>query len=185
MRRVTSETIENLWGRCPSLRSISLAACPNVSDTSMNYLAENCEFLEQLFLWDCDIGDHSLFKLAETCGGLKIISLTQCTGITDDSLIPLIDRFPLLESLRIGNTSNLDDFSFRFEQEENGREGLLNDFEFDNVPNVSSSALNHILENAKALKALRLKDCRAVTDLGVLAILRSCKYLHHLSLEEL
>lgn len=68
-----------------TLKSISLAACAKVTDTSLETVGSHCKSLESLSLDSEFIHDKGVLAVAQGCRQLKFLKL-QCINVTDDAL---------------------------------------------------------------------------------------------------
>lgn len=143
--------------------------------------SEKCTALEQLFIWDCMLGDDAVAEIARMCPKLRILSLSKCGELSDKGLVGCIQRYPYLSSLRITNTDFLTDEAFAF----NAEIGMLSDLEIDNISNITSQGLCNVLSISPSLESLRLKNCKSISDAGLLQLFKDCVFLTHLSMEEM
>lgn len=72
-------------GSGKTLKSISLAACANVTDTSLEAVGSRCRSLESLSLDSEFIHDKGVLAVAQGCPQLKVLKL-QCVNVTDGAL---------------------------------------------------------------------------------------------------
>jgi hypothetical protein len=85
---------------CPNLTCLDLTACQTISDTSINYLANYCVKLRELYMHNAyAITDSSIKNLAEHCPNLIMLNLRSCKQLTDDSIKSLAKHCPNLTCL--------------------------------------------------------------------------------------
>ena len=87
-------------GSCPLLKSVNLACCELLTDTSIKALAGSCRripLLETVNLDYCELlTDVSVIALAK-CPLLKFVSLDECELITHASIAALKAALPNVE----------------------------------------------------------------------------------------
>ena len=99
--------------RCAgSLRSLFLAACPNVTDVTLCALGEFCSELSELHLAGCRaVTDVGLLSIAKGCPALTSLSVDTCSGISDESVVELARRCARLDSFQANGCAGLGDDS--------------------------------------------------------------------------
>ena len=77
--------IELALGVGKSLKSLGVAACAKITDSSMEAVGSHCQSLETLSLDSEFIHNQGVLAVAEGCPHLKALKL-QCINVTDDAL---------------------------------------------------------------------------------------------------
>ena len=86
----------------PSLTSIDLTGCTNITNVGILNMVEGCFRLETILLGGClGLTDAALLSIGQHCHNLRILDIGSCSFITDDGLADLVQRCPLFESLKI------------------------------------------------------------------------------------
>ncbi|KAI3979380.1 hypothetical protein MKX01_001572 [Papaver californicum] len=141
--RLTDGGIKALVGSAPSLCSVNLAACPLLSSTSIEYMADalgsvlkelylddcqnidmmlslpalqNLKFLEVLSLADIEtVSDDFVSNFVTGCGrNLKELDFSGCSKLTDKSLKAVGENCSALQTLHLANLNKLTDFSLGY-----------------------------------------------------------------------
>ncbi|CAG8546464.1 7239_t:CDS:2 [Paraglomus occultum] len=129
--------------------------CIHVTDESIIVLAENCPYLLELDLTECNqITDKSIQLVLENCNQLRELRLGGCVKLTDDAFTKTMPS--CFDQLRILDLTNCN---------------LLTDV-----------SIQTITSSASKLRVLILAKCSLITDKGVYSIANIGKYLHYLHL---
>lgn len=137
-------------GSGKTLKSISLAACANVTDASLEAVGSRCKSLESLSLDSEYIHDKGVLAVAKGCPQLKVLKL-QCVNVTDGALQGVGTCCLSLELLAL--------YSFQI---------------------FTDKSLCAIGKGCKRLKSLTLNDCTFLSDKGLEAVAVGCTGLTHL-----
>lgn len=68
-----------------SLKSLGIAACPKISDVSLEAVGLHCKSLESLSLDSELVFDKGVLAVAKGCSDLKVLKLL-CINVTDEAL---------------------------------------------------------------------------------------------------
>ena len=112
-----------------------------------------CPLLEQLYLQGCKHLEHAMLSAAECCPGLRVLDLTGCRRVTDESIVAIGRACPRLEALHL-------------------RDCRL----------VSAGGVTAVASGCQHLKELNLHDCKRVTSDSIEAVARGCLQLECLTL---
>jgi hypothetical protein len=124
-----------------------------VSDEQVIYLTRGCLELESINFRNCkDITDASLAFISQNCPKITSIDTSMCYNLTDEGLIAIMNGCRNLQHL------------------------ILSDCHITDACLLSLSTLSPHLER------LILCRCRRITDVGAVAIARSCPALTDLNL---
>eukprot|EP00937_MAST-01D_sp_MAST-1D-sp2_P002308 g2308.t1 len=152
--------------------------CPDITDSAIIVLAENCKGLEDIYLFQCNIADAGLRALAENCKGLTQISLYQCTNITDVGLRALAKNCKGLAYINLRGCTKITGGGFRALAD--GCKGLA--YIGLNNTKITSAGLRALAENCKGLAEIDLCNCNKITDAGLRALAENCKGLEKIFL---
>ncbi|KAI3924608.1 hypothetical protein MKW92_042655, partial [Papaver armeniacum] len=170
--RLTDGGIKTLVASVPSLCSINLAACPLLSSTSIQYMADALgSLLKELYLDDCQnidvvlslpalrkfeflevlsfagietVSDDFVSKLVTVCGwNLKELNFSDCRKLTDKSVKAIGENCSALQTLHLANLHKLTD-----------------------------SSLGHIANGCQLIQTLKLRD-NSFSDEAVAAFLEA------------
>ncbi|MCE2055970.1 hypothetical protein HAX54_043829 [Datura stramonium] len=137
-------------GSAKTLKSISLAACAKVTNTSLEAAGSHYRSLESLSLDSEFIHDKGVLAVAQGCPQLKVLKL-QCINVTDGALQGVDTCCLSLELLAL--------YSFQI---------------------FTDKSLCAIGKGCKRLKSLTLNDCTFLSDRGLEAVAVGCAGLTHL-----
>lgn len=96
LARLTDISIRRVALGCPLLQILDLDQCLNITNESIEVLAQNCHYLQELFLSDTEITDASLRVVAARCPYLQCLRVSYCRNITRESLIAFTGKEPHL-----------------------------------------------------------------------------------------
>ena len=191
MAQITDKTIVAL-ANSPSaatLATLNLSDCINISDVSLQALAENCPNLVSINLKHTSITDHGVRLLVQKCPhlyrvrifgcavtdtGLKEVAkyakrlswldLGQCTEIGDEGLIPLAQGCPGLQWLDISRKREENDAALQ---------------------RITDLGIIAIVKNCRDLELLDVSYCSGITDQSLIVVGTVAKNLKSLSLKGL
>ncbi|XP_056176655.1 F-box/LRR-repeat protein 4 [Syzygium oleosum] len=197
------------FGRClKGLQEVELRTCRSIVDGVLVKLAENCEFLSSLLLYDggsrdsllhfinncrCDLrkldlrlpldlkNDH-LFALSLHCRNMSSLRLQSCCLVTGDGLKTFgIAMNGGLQELALINCDVV--------EREPGllatlgqHLGQLRKLDLSYNEMLPDKELIAMLASCSHLVDLRLRGCKGLTDPAILSIYRSCKLLESVDL---
>ncbi|CAB4374182.1 unnamed protein product [Rhizophagus irregularis] len=99
-KKVSDKGILAVASKCRSLRRIKLSSCDIITDESVVILAKNCPHLLELDLTNCNqITNDAIQPVFENCTQLRELRLACCTKLTDESFTETMPA--LYEQLRI------------------------------------------------------------------------------------
>ncbi|KAL0372239.1 UNVERIFIED_CONTAM: EIN3-binding F-box protein 1 [Sesamum calycinum] len=196
------------------LKSLSLTACPGISDLGLEAVGKGCPDLKLFAIRKCPrVSDSGLvsFTKAAGCGGkLKALAIENCLGIQDlDFAFPVTSFCHSLRSLSIRNCPGFGDASL----------GMLARFcpkltqlDFSGLQCISNAGILPLIQSSEAglvkvnlsgsakltdnvvtaiaelhgetLELLNLDGCQYITDLSMLAIARNCSVLSELDVSQ-
>jgi len=85
----------------------------NISDISIQLLAQRCPLLQRIFIDECpQISDSSIYALSNFCA-LEQLSLRDCHSITDDSVKYLINSKLTATSLTLLNLKQCNQITWK------------------------------------------------------------------------
>jgi len=160
--RMTDADLESLLGS-PQLRRLCvtetgsrLQPAPLVHALTEVANGPGCPLLEQLYLHRCVRLEHAVLSAAEWFPGLRVLDLTGCRDITNESIAAVGRACPRLEVLCLLGCSL-----------------------------VGAGGVTAVAAGCQHLKQLDLQGCWHVTSDCIVAVARGCPQLEHLNLCEL
>ena len=144
---------EHLFYLPPSLTSLTLDACHNITDQGIKTAAQHCgKRLELLSIyWNTQIGDPSCLALSIRCPSLTSISFSGCKQVGASGILALSSRCKKLQHLNLTRCRGVDDI-----------------------------ALSAITQSNTSLRELRLYACTQYTDAPIITAASHCPHLHTL-----
>lgn len=144
----------------------------------MTHLVKNCKHIVDLNLSGCkNITDKSLQLIADNYPDLELLNLTRCIKLTDGGLQQILLKCSSLQSLNLYALSSFTDEAYK----KISLLTDLRFLDLCGAQNLSDQGLCCIAK-CKNLVSLNLTWCVRVTDVGVIAIAQGCTSLEFLSL---
>mmetsp|Transcript_19972 Transcript_19972/g.39223 ORF Transcript_19972/g.39223 Transcript_19972/m.39223 type:complete len:516 (-) Transcript_19972:377-1924(-) len=147
-----ASTLTCLVEKCPKLRKLSFAHCPNLDSTGLHVLARYAA-LEEVELRQCvDVRNDSIYALLTSShSNIRRLSLQDCSQLDDTTLRWVAHLCPALEYL---NISGLD--------------------------RVSDKGFAAVSKGCSHLRHIEARGCSSIRSAGVAVALQLCKNLCHL-----
>jgi EIN3-binding F-box protein len=99
---VTDEAVWTLCQLCPSILTLDLYHCYNVTDCSLVAVSKHLPSLTYLRCGgNEDITDDGIEKLVAKCHSIKALRICECPSISDRSVLQIADHCPALEELGV------------------------------------------------------------------------------------
>ncbi|KUI57300.1 SCF E3 ubiquitin ligase complex F-box protein grrA [Cytospora mali] len=180
-KRWSKNAVELLWHRpaCTSWPKHSLI-CRTLTVDSPHYAY--AQFIKRLNLASLadKVNDGSVQALA-VCDRVERLTLTNCKGLTDGGLIPLVTNSSHLMALDISGDGDITEASIRVIAEHCKRLQGLN---ISNCTKISNESLVLLAENCRYLKRLKLNECSQLTDEAALAFAQHCPNILEIDLHQ-
>ncbi|KAI0536159.1 hypothetical protein GGR58DRAFT_405184 [Xylaria digitata] len=126
------------------------------------------------------VNDGSVTPLA-VCTRVERLTLTNCRGLTDGGLTPLVRNSQHLLALDISGDDNITEASI-FAIAENCRK--LQGLNVSGCRQVSNESLTKLAESCRFIKRLKLNDCNQLNDDAVLAFANHCPNILEIDLHQ-
>ncbi|KAI4864911.1 RNI-like protein [Hypoxylon rubiginosum] len=126
------------------------------------------------------VNDGSVMPLA-VCTRVERLTLTNCQGLTDSGLIPLVRSNQHLLALDISGDINITESSVFVIAEKCHRLQGLN---VSNCKQISNESMVQLAENCRYIKRLKLNDCDQLNDNAVLAFANNCPNILEIDLHQ-
>ncbi|KAI1080739.1 RNI-like protein [Whalleya microplaca] len=140
------------------------------------------EFIKRLNLAALadDVNDGSVIPLS-VCTRVERLTLTNCKGLTDLGLIPLVSSNRHLLALDISGDNNITEGSvFAIAENCHRLQGL----NVSNCKNISNESMVKLAENCRYIKRLKLNDCEQLNDSAVVAFANNCPNILEIDLHQ-
>lgn len=153
-------------GRVPSLQRIDLAGCDDLTDDSVARLVE-LKGLQEIDLRLCGLVTDASCRAISTLPHLRYLCLGWCFLITDSGLEGIRDS-RTLETLLLWGCEEITDRGIR------AIAGLphLTRLELPELSAISDAAILELASESSRLKILRLTSLKAVSDIGIAALVK-------------
>ncbi|TEA18718.1 SCF E3 ubiquitin ligase complex F-box protein grrA [Colletotrichum sidae] len=141
---------------CPNILEIDLHQCVQIGNEPITALITKGQSLRELRLAGCELIDDSAFMslpLNRTYDHLRILDLTSCARLTDQSVQRIIEAAPRLRNLVLAKCRNITDV-----------------------------AVNAIAKLGKNLHYLHLGHCGHITDEAVKRLVQACNRIRYIDL---
>ncbi|KAL1832694.1 hypothetical protein ACET3Z_002345 [Daucus carota] len=163
-RYVTDALLKALSIHCHNLEELGLQGCTCITDSGLAFLVKGCQKIKCLDFSKCNnVGDTGICGISKTCAAsLKILKLSDCYKLGDESMLSLAKYCNNLEVLIIGGCRNLSDKSIKLVA--TACSVNLKILQMDWCLNVSDSLVNCILLQCRSLEILDINCCDEVTD---------------------
>ncbi|KAI1329090.1 hypothetical protein F5Y16DRAFT_133070 [Xylariaceae sp. FL0255] len=179
-KRWARNVVEILWHR-PSCQTWEKhhAICNTLGRD--NPLFAYNEFIKRLNLSSLEnVNDGSVIPLA-VCNRVERLTLTQCVGLTDVGLKPLVTNNPHLLALDISLDRNITEASILAIA---GNCRKLQGLNVSGCNQISNESLVTLAENCRYIKRLKLNDLTSLNDAAVLAFAEHCPNILEIDLHE-
>ncbi|OMO84945.1 Leucine-rich repeat, cysteine-containing subtype [Corchorus capsularis] len=207
---------------CKSLKSLDVSTCQNISHRGLSSLINGAEGLQQLTLAHgspvtscladclkkllllqsvkldgCVITYDGLKNIGNWCASLRELSLSKCSGVTDEGLSSVVAKHKDLRKLDITCCRKITDVSIaqitysctsltslRMESclKSISRCSKLASLKLGICLNITDEGLIHIGKGCSKLLELDLYRCAEITDLGISAIAQGCPGLEMINI---
>eukprot|EP01094_Clydonella_sp_ATCC50884_P022640 TRINITY_DN5252_c0_g1_i2.p1 TRINITY_DN5252_c0_g1~~TRINITY_DN5252_c0_g1_i2.p1 ORF type:complete len:742 (-),score=340.14 TRINITY_DN5252_c0_g1_i2:296-2359(-) len=154
----------------------------NITDASLQHVADQCTHLRELELVGCErISDSAIYTLARMCTRLQVLNLTRCKNITANAFRMTADHVDVIDHLQRGmyNLQRLD-LTHCLHVTDDALHSIshlcpnLLELNLTQCEVITDAGLAHIAERGHALRRIVLAKCLQVTDTSICALARAC-----------
>lgn len=168
---VTSQSVTSLLTTLRNLRELRLAHCVDINDSAFLKLPENMTFdsLRILDLTACEnIKDDSVERIVNAAPRLRNLVLAKCRFITDRSVLAICKLGKNLHYVHLGHCSNITDFAVMQLVKSCNR---IRYIDLACCERLTDASVQQLATLPK-LRRIGLVKCRAITDRSILALAR-------------
>ncbi|KAL3471568.1 hypothetical protein BJX99DRAFT_250350 [Aspergillus californicus] len=154
--QVTDKAIISFAQNCAAILEIDLQECKQVTNVSVTTLMATLQNLRELRLAHCtEINDTAFLELPRhiSLGSLRILDLTACDSVRDDSVERIVTAAPRLRNLVLAK-----------------------------CPFITDRAVWAICKLGKNLHYVHLGHCSNVTDTAVMQLVKACNRIRYIDL---
>jgi len=152
-KQLTDYALHAIAQHLPKLEMLNLGACTRISDSGVVALATRCTALKVLSLSFTCVEDAAVSAVAMNCPLLEDLTLWDCDGVTDESIIALVERCPKINYLQLQGTS------------------------------ITCAALVALAAGECPLHDLGIEGCSHVSDAGVIAMVPKWRTVERLGID--
>ncbi|ESR45203.1 F-box/LRR-repeat protein 3 [Citrus sinensis] len=177
---IDDDGLASLEYSCKSLKALNLSKCQNISHVGLSSLIKGADYLQQLILaysfWvsadlskclhnfpmlqsikfeDCPVARSGIKAIGNWHGSLKELSLSKCSGVTDEELSFVVQSHKELRKLDITCCHK-----------------------------ITYASINSITKSCTSLTSLRMECCKLVSWEAFVLIGQQCQYLEELDITE-
>ena len=168
--QVTDHTLQSLAEHCTGLQSLFINNCIEITDTGLITISEHCPNLQSLEIINGSITDVSITSISTNCTGLQTLCLQGCNELTDASIISISTHCNRLISLNLVDCPKITDVSIISISTHCTRLQFLN---LHGSKNITDICIISISENCTSLKDLYVSYTN-ITDASLIAIVKNC-----------
>ena len=178
--QITDYTLQSIAEHCTGLQSLSLSCCEEITDAGLITISEHFPDLKSLEFYNChQITDASIISISTHCTELQLLTLERCRQITDASIISISTHCTELQSLNLRWCPQITDASIiSISTHYNGLQSLhlCGCFEITDASIISISI------HCTGLQSLNLGRCHHITDISIILISESYTGLKELDI---
>jgi len=202
-QNVDTRGLKRVLEGCPNLKDLRVGEVRGWDDISFALDLHRRNNLERLVLTNCEsLSDESLAALivgkesaekepeVDWLTGryicpprvLKHLDLTKCRSITDEGFRLLAHNLPLLEGLQLSKCTGITELALTEVLPTFPR---LTHLDLEELDIVTNEALQAIATSpaASTLRHLSISYCEAVTDTGMVPLIKACKNLEQIDMD--
>jgi F-box-like/Leucine Rich repeat len=111
---ITDVGVRYISQRIPQIRSLSISACDDITNTSIITIIESCSLLTSIYVFGTKITDVAFSTVSFACckENITTINLAVCANITNVGIRQVVTHFPHLQHLDISGCSQITDGLF-------------------------------------------------------------------------
>ena len=166
-KEVTDSSIEVITSQAPHLRSLRLGGCTGVSNLSLRLVASRLTRLTSLDLRSCwQVADTGILQLSSQQPPLQLaqLNLQDCQKVSDLALRHLSSSLALtVSSLNLSFCANISDSGMK----SLAKMSSLRSLNLRSCDNISDIGVGYLAEGSVGLQALDVSFCDRVTDRSV------------------
>ena len=174
--QITDHTLQSIAEHCTGLQSLSLKRCREITDAGVITISN----LKSFFIYNCyQITDVSIISISTQCTGLQSLHLEGCSDITDASIISISTHCTGLQSLDLGWCDHITDASIiSISTHCTGIQSL----KLQGCHRITDTSIISISIFYTGLQSLDLGWCNQITDASIISISYHCTGLQSLNL---
>jgi Leucine-rich repeat (LRR) protein len=159
--------ISKLW----KLKRLDVSYVGNFDDASCQQIVAKCQLLEDLNFKNSNITDDSVQLVAQHLQHIRILNLSRCRKITDESIFAIAKSCPSLTSLDVEGTQITDNALVAFTSTR------IRVLSISECKMITEKSLTAIAKSCPLLESLNISKCETITDDSLTAIAESCPLL--------
>ncbi|CAG7950137.1 unnamed protein product [Penicillium nalgiovense] len=180
--KVTDDALLIVSQKCRQIKRLKLNGVSNVSDRAIQSFAENCPSILEIDLHDCKlVTSASVTPLLTTLRHLRELRLAHCTELDDSAFLPLPPQitFDSLRILDLTACENVRDDSVERIVRAAPR---LRNLVLAKCRFITDRSVMAICRLGKNLHYVHLGHCSNITDSAVINLVKSCNRIRYIDL---
>ncbi|VDP14184.1 unnamed protein product [Heligmosomoides polygyrus] len=175
----SSILIANFSDGCPSLQYLNISWCDNIQDKGVQMVLAGCKSLTTLIMKGCEGLTEQVFaNSVDNMKNLEVINLLSCFA-NDETVAHISRGSPNLQYLCLSNCTQITDRSLISLSQ--GCK-MLTDIELSGCSLLSDAGFTQLARHCKSLARMDLEDCSLITDATIHSLSTNCSNLSELSL---
>ncbi|KIK29314.1 hypothetical protein PISMIDRAFT_524928, partial [Pisolithus microcarpus 441] len=170
---ITAVSVRDVWSFSRRLRCLSLARCPQLTDTAFPYRVkdigkkpetEDKPLPHRPLTW---IEQLEPLMLRHTAVDMRVLDLSGLTKITDEAVAGVVVHCPVLDNLSLAGCTSLTDDALESVSKLGVSLSMLN---LARIPHITDSGVMKLAHECVELRSIDLAFCRQLTDLAVMEL---------------
>jgi hypothetical protein len=162
--KITNNALYALGNNCSRILGVSLNGCHDISDDGIYGLVSGggpMSSLRELSLTDCTkLTDTSLLSISQFAPELTYLRLTCCRSMSPVGLVPLVQQCKKLEYLFLARCEVTDEVLLALAKEKTS----LKYIDLAYAANISLEAVMHVVEKSENLELLGIGACKNIFE---------------------
>ncbi|KAL2014752.1 hypothetical protein VTN00DRAFT_2277 [Thermoascus crustaceus] len=180
--KVTDDSLIVVSESCRQIKRLKLNGVIQVTDKAVLSFAENCPAILEIDLHDCKlITSSSVTSLLSTLRNLRELRLAHCVEINDSAFLDLPERM-IFDSLRILDLTACENIRDESVERIVNSAPRLRNLVLAKCRNITDCAVLAICKLGKNLHYVHLGHCSNVTDAAVIQLVKSCNRIRYIDL---
>lgn len=173
---VTDEAMAMLSLETPGLRALNVLGCRDITNDGVRRLARGCVCLTSLCLGWCDLSDNALLVLSKQCTLLEQLDVSGCGRLSDAGVTAVVSGCRRLTSLSIEGCREVSAWAVA------AGSAPLTSLSMGGCTLVTDAGVGAIAAAHPGLRSLSLRLCRSVGDVALRYLAMRCSELTSLDI---
>ncbi|KAK6059596.1 leucine Rich repeat-containing domain protein [Cooperia oncophora] len=176
---ITDRALRYISDGCSNLQYLNISWCDNIQDKGVQMILAGCKGLTTLIMKGCEGLTEQVFANSiDNMKNLEVINLLSCF-VNDETVAHIARGSPHLQYLCLSNCTQITDRSL-ISLSQGCR--MLTDIELSGCSLLSDAGFIQLARHCKNLARMDLEDCSLITDATIHSLSTNCSNLSELSL---